>query len=62
MHTGRRSHGGLNMKNSLRKNAIVCGGHGRGMQTKMSRTTKHNMDRKVDKRRRRKDKTEIIES
>ncbi len=43
------------MKNniSLRKDAITKGGHGRGMDLRISRTTKHNLDRKVDKRRRR---------
>jgi hypothetical protein len=44
------------MKNSLRKDAITKGGWGRGMNNKLSRTSKHNLDRKVDKRRRREGK------
>ena len=42
------------MKNghSMRKDAITKGGWGRGMD-KLSKTTKRNLDRKVDKRRRR---------
>ena len=49
------------MKKSLQKDAFVHGGWGRGMQTKMSRTTKRNMDRLVDKRRRRTDKKETTQ-
>lgn len=47
------------MKRSLSRDAIELGGHGRGMDNKMSRTTKHKLDRRPDKRRRRKAKKEI---
>ena len=43
---------------TLRRDAITKGGWGRGMDNKLSRTTKHNLDRKVDKRRRRIGKAE----
>ena len=46
----------LNMKNSLRKDAMTKGGWGRGMDLRISRTSKHNLNRKVDKRRRREGK------
>jgi len=46
----------MKRKNSLHKDAIRLGGHGRSLQNKMSRTTKHNLDRQVDKRRRREGK------
>jgi len=36
-----------------KKDAFIKGGWGRHMQNKISRTTKRNLDRKVDKRRRR---------
>jgi hypothetical protein len=45
------------MKNSLSKDALIKGGTGRCLQNKMSKTTKRNLDRKVDKRRRREGKT-----
>lgn len=44
--------------NSLKKAALVLGGHGRHMQTSMSRTTKRKLDRQPDKRRRRQQKEE----
>ncbi len=42
------------MKNSqtLRKDAFEFGGWGRGLDNKMSRVTKRNLNRRVDKRRR----------
>lgn len=51
------------MKNSqtLRKDAFEFGGHGRGMDNKMSRNSKHKADRLIDKRRRRKDKKRVNE-
>ncbi len=39
---------------------MTKGGHGRGMDNKKSRTTKANHDRRVDKKRRREGKNEII--
>ncbi len=47
------------MKNSLRKDALSHKGYGRGMDNKMSRNTKHKLDRQVDKRRRRDGNNEI---
>jgi hypothetical protein len=41
------------MKKGHRREAFELGGSGRHMQNKMSKTTKRNLDRKVDKRRRR---------
>ena len=49
-------------RNIARKEAMVLGGVGRGMDNKKSRTTKHNHDRLVDKRRRIKGKKEIVEA
>jgi hypothetical protein len=43
----------------MRKDAMSFGGHGRGMDNKKSRTSKHNHDRLIDKRRRREAKKEI---
>ncbi len=43
----------------MKKDAVVKGGHGRGLQNKMSKTSKHNIDRKVDKRRRQEGKRKI---
>jgi hypothetical protein len=40
-----------------RKGAFARGGSGRVLQNKMSKTTKRNLDRKVDKRRRREEKS-----
>ena len=45
--------------NSLRKDAFSYDGYGRGIDNKMSRTTKRKIDRVVDKRRRRAGKAEI---
>ena len=45
---------------TLRKDAAVHGGYGRGMDNKMARATKHRLDRLVDKRRRRSGKLEIV--
>lgn len=40
----------------MKKDAQIKGGHGRGLQNRMSKTVKRNIDRKVDKRRRREGK------
>ncbi len=49
----------------MSKDATSKGGFGRGMDNKKSRTTKHNHDRRVDKRRRREEKdiikTEVVD-
>ena len=47
--------------NTLRKDAMVHGGHGRGLDNKMSRTTKKKLDRQPDKRRRTAGKKETNE-
>lgn len=39
--------------NTLSRQALILGGHGRGLDNKMSRVSKHNHDRRIDKRRRR---------
>lgn len=46
---------------SHKSEAQKLGGHGRGMDNKKSRTTKHNNDRTIDKRRRQNNKKEINE-
>lgn len=48
------------MKKGHRRDAFERGGHGRGMQNRMSKTAKRNMDRIVDKRRRRAHKAEDL--
>ncbi len=52
----------IKMKNSqtLRKDAFEHGGHGRGLDNKMSRNSKHKLDRQVDKKRRQKQKKELM--
>ncbi len=37
---------------SLKKEVFVLGGHGHGLENKISRTSKHNIDRIISKRRR----------
>lgn len=41
-----------------RRDAFTRGGLGRNLMNFMSRTSKHNLDRKIDKRRRREGKEE----
>jgi hypothetical protein len=43
---------------SHRKEAMVLGGYGRGMNNKICRDSKHKNDRLIDKRRRKKGKKE----
>ena len=43
---------------SHRKEAILLGGYGRGMDNKMCRDSKHKNDRLIDKRRRKNGKKE----